>query len=369
MQQARRVVVKVGTSTITHDTGKLNLLRMERLVRELSDLANQGKEIILVTSGAVSAGMERLGLRERPKSIPEKQAAAAVGQGLLMHLYEKLFDEYGQVVAQVLLTREDSVQRKRYMNSRNTLLTLLRMGVVPIINENDAVSVDELKIGDNDTLSAMVATIVDADLLIILSDVEGLYTANPNANPDARLIGEVKDITPEIEELAGGAGTARGTGGMFTKIMAAKIAINAGISMVIAAGTQEGAIRAIVQGEARGTLFLGKATRLETRKCWLAFGTRIYGSVTVDRGCEKALRQEGSSLLAAGIVAVEGEFEAGNTVRILSNEGREIARGLINYNHEEVRKIRGQHTSKIYDLLGYKPCDEVVHRDNLVLMA
>jgi len=232
--EAKRIVVKVGSSTLTHNTGKLNLQGIEKLVRELSDLANQGRQILLVTSGAVAAGMDRLGLKEKPKTIPEKQAAAAVGQGILMHTYEKLFGEYGQVVAQVLLTREDSVNRSRYANSRNTLMTLLAMGVVPVINENDAVAIDELKIGDNDTLSAMVASIVEADLLIILSDIEGLYTANPQTDPAATLIPEVADITPAIEALAGGPGTAKGTGGMYTKIQAAKIAVNSGVVMVIA---------------------------------------------------------------------------------------------------------------------------------------
>ena len=232
--EAQRIVVKVGTSTLTHETGKLNFFRIERLVRELSDLVNQGKEIVLVSSGAVGAGMERLGLTEKPKTIPEKQAAAAVGQGVLLHVYEKIFAEYGQTVGQVLLTREDSVKRSRYVNSRNTLLQLLAMGVIPIINENDAVAVDELKIGDNDTLSAMVGTIVDADLIIILSDVDGVYTANPQTNPEAKLLSEIAEITPEIDELAGGPGTMRGTGGMYTKIQAAKIAVNAGIALVIA---------------------------------------------------------------------------------------------------------------------------------------
>jgi glutamate 5-kinase len=234
--EAKRIVVKVGTSTLTHSTGKLNLQGIEKLVRELSDLANQGKQILLVTSGAVGAGMDRLGLKEKPKTIPEKQAAAAVGQGILMHAYEKLFGEYGQVVAQVLLTREDSVNRSRYANCRNTFMTLLSMGVIPIVNENDAVAVDELKIGDNDTLSAMVASIVEADLLINLSDIEGLYTANPQTDPTATLIAEVADITPAIEELAGGPGSDKGTGGMYTKIQAAKIAVNSGVVMVIASG-------------------------------------------------------------------------------------------------------------------------------------
>ena len=367
--EAQRIVVKVGTSTLTHETGKLNFFRIERLVRELSDLVNQGKEIVLVSSGAVGAGMERLGLTEKPKTIPEKQAAAAVGQGVLLHVYEKIFAEYGQTVGQVLLTREDSVKRSRYVNSRNTLLQLLAMGVIPIINENDAVAVDELKIGDNDTLSAMVGTIVDADLIIILSDVDGVYTANPQTNPEAKLLSEIAEITPEIDELAGGPGTMRGTGGMYTKIQAAKIAVNAGIALVIASGTQDGVVREILTGKAVGTLFPSKHNRLQVRKSWLAFGARIAGDVQVDSGCAQAIAKTGSSLLAAGIVKVQGEFEQGKTIRILDPNGRELARGLSNYSSVEIERIRGKHTDEISSVLGYKTTDEVVHRDHLVLMV
>ena len=347
---AKRIVIKVGTSTLSHSTGKLNFQRIEKLVRELADLANQGKEIILVTSGAVSAGMDRLGLKEKPKTIPEKQAAAAVGQGILLHTYEKIFGEYGQIVAQVLLTREDSVNRKRYANSRNTLLTLLSMGVIPIINENDAVAVDELKIGDNDTLSAMVASIVDADVLIILSDVEGVFTANPQSDPTAALIPEISDITPELEDLAGGPGSMRGTGGMYTKIQAAKIAVNSGVVMVIASGFRDGVVREVLSGSNVGTLFLSKESRLHIRKRWLAFGARIRGSVVVDKGCEQAIVTTGS-------------------IRVLNSESREIARGVVNYGSDDVRKIAGVRTQDIIEKLGSKLYDEVIHRDNMVVLV
>lgn len=366
---AKRLVVKVGTSTLTHHTGKLNFFRIEKLVRELSDLANQGKQVILVSSGAVGAGLERLGLKERPKTIPEKQAAAAVGQGILMHTYEKLFREYGQTVAQVLLTREDSVKHKRYINSRNTLLTLLAMGVIPVINENDAVAVDELKIGDNDTLSATVATIVDADVLIILSDVEGVFDDNPQLNPAARRISEIADITTKVEALAGGPGSSLGTGGMQTKMQAAKIAVNSGVTMLIASGLRDGVVRDILSGADVGTIFLSKETHLQARKSWLAFGARISGAVTVDQGCEQAILEGGSSLLAAGITGVQGRFEQGNTIRVLNAAGREFARGLANYNAEEIMRIMGHHTNEIVQILGSKSYDEVIHRDNLVLMA
>ena len=369
LQAARRIVVKVGTSTLTHPNGKLNFSRIEGLVRELADAVNAGKQILLVSSGAVGAGMDRLGWKEKPKTIPEKQAAAAVGQGILMHTYEKLFAEYGQVVAQVLLTREDSVNRRRYANSRNTLLTLLNIGVIPIINENDAVSIDELKIGDNDTLSANVAAIVDADVLIILSDVEGVYSANPQTDPQARLLPEISEVTPEVEAMCGGAGTMRGTGGMLTKMAAARMAMNSGIVMVIASGGRDGAVQSILAGKPIGTLFPPRQNRLQFRKRWLAFGARIKGRLKVDKGCAQALLSNGSSLLAAGVKEVEGNFEQGSTVSILNPEGWEIARGLVNYSTDDVRKIMGAHTHEIAEILGHKPYDEVVHRDNLVLLS
>ena len=369
LQSAHRIVVKVGTSTLTHPNGKLNYSRIEYLVRELADAVNSGKQILLVSSGAVGAGMDRLGWKEKPKTIPEKQAAAAVGQGILMHTYEKLFGEYGQIVAQVLLTREDSVNRKRYANSRNTLLTLLDIGVIPIINENDAVAIDELKIGDNDTLSANVAAIVDADLLIILSDVDGVYSANPQKDPSARLIAEIAEVTPEIEAICGGAGTMRGTGGMLTKMAAARMAMNSGIVMVIASGAKEGVVQAVLAGQSVGTLFPPQQNRLQFRKRWLAFGARIKGRLTVDRGCAQALRKSGSSLLAAGIKAVEGSFDQGNTVSIVNQDGWEIARGLANYNAADTVRIMGAHTHEIAGILGHKPYDEVVHRDNMVLLS
>jgi len=369
LQSVHRVVVKVGTSTLTHPNGKLNYSRIESLVRELANAVNSGKQIILVSSGAVGAGMDRLGWKEKPKTIPEKQAAAAVGQGILMHTYEKMFSEYGQVVGQVLLTREDSINRKRYANSRNTLLTLLNIGVIPIVNENDAVAIDELKIGDNDTLSANVAAIVDADLLIILSDVDGVYSANPQKDPTARLIEEISEVTPEVEAICGGAGSIRGTGGMLTKMTAARMAMNSGIVMVIASGTRENVLNAVLSGNNVGTVFPPRQNRLRFRKRWLAFGARIKGRLTVDKGCAQALLKTGSSLLAAGVKLVEGSFEQGNTVSIVDQGGWEIARGLANYNNEETNKIKGAHTHEIAGILGHKPYDEVVHRDNMVLLS
>ena len=369
LKDVKRIVIKVGSSTITYGNGKRNFSRIDRLAREIADLANQGKEIILVSSGAVAVGVDRLGLAAKPKTIPGKQAAAAVGQGVLMHTYEKIFAEYGQIVAQVLLTRMDSVDRHRYTNSRNTFLALLEHKVIPIVNENDVVAIDELKIGDNDNLSALVAGIIDADLLIILSDIDGLYTANPQNDPNAKLVPEVTDITPEIEASAGDAGSKVGTGGMFTKIQAAKMATSSGINMVIASGEEKDAISRILEGEEIGTLFVSRENRLQFRKRWLAFGARIAGKIVVDDGCAKAVRKAGGcSILPAGITDVEGEFEAGNTISVVNKNGHELARGLANYSSEELDMIKGAKTSEIENILGHKHFDEVIHRDDLVIL-
>ena len=369
IKNAHRIVVKVGTSTLTHSTGRLNIHQIELLVRQLSDLVNQGKEILLVTSGAVGAGLDRMKLKEKPEAIPEKQALAAIGQGILMHIYEKLFSEYGQTVAQVLLTKENSLHYSQYINSRNALLALLQMNVIPIINENDVVTVEQLKFGDNDTLSAMVASIVDADALILLTDIDGLYDKNPQTCPDAKLLERVTEITPEIEAIAGGAGTKMGTGGMFTKIQAAKIAMSSGVNMVIANGSSNNILNDILAGENYGTIFPAREAHLKQRKSWLAFGKSICGSITVDKGCEDALVKNGSSILAAGITDYAGEFAAGNTVRVLTADDREIARGIINYDTASLTKILGHNTRDFTSLLSGKIYNEVIHRDNMVLMV
>ena len=368
LQQAKRIVVKVGTSTLTHENGRLNILRIESLVKQLADLANQGKEVILVSSGAVGAGLAPLGLKEKPKDIATKQAAAAVGQGILLHMYEKLFGEYGHTVGQVLLTREDSTKRSRYVNLRNTLLSLLTLGVIPIINENDVVAVDELKIGDNDTLSASVASIIEADMLIILSDIEGLYTANPQTDPTATLIEEVDQITPHIYEISGGAGSSRGTGGMYTKIEAANIAVNSGVHMVIALGAAPLVISRVASGEKVGTHFVPRTTKPHMKKRWMAFGSRLQGTIIVDEGCAHALMTQGSSLLAVGITAVEGKFDEGETVSIVF-EGEEIGRGMVNYSSYDLDRIKGHSSRDIAELLQIgSTYEEVIHRDNLVIL-
>lgn len=365
--EAQRIVVKVGTSTLTHNTGKLNLNLIEKLVRQLTDLRYQDKEVLLVTSGAVGAGMGRLGLKEKPRTMPEKQAAAAVGQGILMHIYEKLFSEYGQVVAQLLLTRSDVNDRRRFLNARNTLLTLLNKGVVPIINENDTVAIEEFKFGDNDTLGALVAGLVDADLLILLSDIDGLYTGDPRKDKDAQLIPVVEEITEEIQGLAGSVGSKFGSGGMATKISAAKIVVNAGIPMIIANGSQPDVIRDIFSGGITGTLFIPREVKPHARKSWIAFGSDIEGKLWVDDGARKAILTNGKSLLPSGIIKVEGDFTSGHVVSIVDTDGLEFARGIVNYNASELEKIKGVQCREIAGILGYKDYDEVIHRDNLAL--
>ena len=369
LKEAKRIVVKVGTSTLAYGPGRMNLRRMEQLVRELVDLSNQGKEVLLVSSGAIAAGLGRLGLEKKPESIPQKQAVAAIGQGVLMHIYEKFFAEYGKVMGQFLLTKENSVRHHQYIHSRNSLLALLDMGAIPVINENDAVAVDEIKIGDNDSLSATVATLVDADALVILSDIDGLYTANPQRDPEARIIDEILEITPEVERIAGGAGSRMGTGGMSTKIDAAKVAMNAGVTMVIAAGNRDGVLQAVLEGKNVGTIFPAKPSHLKLRKSWLAFGKRLDGDIIVDDGCVRAMREQGSSILAAGVVDCDGEFRPGNTVRVLRANGQEIARGIVNYGTDALRKILGRQTKDFPGLLQGEIHEEVIHRDNMVLMV
>jgi glutamate 5-kinase len=367
LREAKRIVVKVGTSTLTHPSGGMNLHRIEHLVRELIDEANQGKDILLVSSGAIAAGVNTLGLAERPASVPARQALAAIGQGALLHIYEKFFHEYGRTMAQVLLTKENAARHHQYMNSRNALLALLEMNVIPVINENDAVAVDEIKIGDNDNLSAVVAALVDADALIILSDIDGVYTANPRTDAAAKLISEIPEITPDIERIAGGAGSSQGTGGMQTKIEAAKIAQNAGVTMVIARGDADGVIRGILRGEEIGTLFPAREAHLRTRKSWLAFGKHLTGEISVDDGCVAAMRR-GASILAVGITAVYGDFSAGETVRVLSPSGREIARGIAAYGAQDVLRLMGHRTVDFRELVADGASEEIIHRDNMVLM-
>ncbi|MFZ5596656.1 MAG: glutamate 5-kinase [Bacillota bacterium] len=362
---AGRIVVKVGSSSLVYPNGKPNISRMEMLARELSDLRNRGIDVLLVTSGAQGVGLKRLGLARRPASMPEKQAVAAVGQGMLMHMYEKLFAEYGVIVGQVLLTKEDFSDRKRFLNARNTMYSLMSFGVVPIINENDTVAVDEIKLGDNDNLAALVGCLVDADLLILLSDVDGLYSGDPRSDSNAGLIREVRVITGEMEKSAGGSGSRVGTGGMVTKLQAAKIAMHSGVAMVLASASEKDVVRRIISGEEIGTVFW-PLEKLANKKMWIAYSSSVQGKITVDEGAAKALLFSGKSLLPSGIIGLEGDFEIGNTVSVTDPGGREIARGIVNYSAGEIERIKGKHSRDIKKILGHQDYDEVIHRNNLV---
>lgn len=373
IQKARRIVVKVGTSTLTHSSGRLNIKRLEKLVRELANLYNSGKEIILVTSGAVGAGVGRLGLPGKPQSLPQRQAAAAVGQGLLMEMYAKFFMEYGVTVGQVLLTRDDMGDRHRYLNIRNTILMLVNeYKTIPIINENDTVATEELRLrfGDNDTLSALVAALAGADLLILMSDIPCLYTGDPKSGKKVEPIKVVRELTPEIMAAAGEAGTSRGTGGMVTKLEAARIAMHSGILMLLVSGSEPEIIDEIINGRglenSMGTAFLpGNGTLLQ-RERWIAFAGQPQGEIYIDQGAVNALINRKKSLLPSGIIDVRGVFGPGHLVSILAPDGTEVARGLSNFSAEEVRRIMGEKTASITEILGSKSYDEVVHRNNLV---
>jgi glutamate 5-kinase len=366
LENIKKVVIKVGTSTLTYANGNLNLVKMENIVRQIADLHNRGLEVILVTSGAIGTGASALGYKERPKTIPEKQACAAVGQVTLIHMYQKLFSEYNKVSGQILMTREDIRDRKRYLNGRNTFFTLLDIGAIPIVNENDALVVDEIKFGDNDSLSAMVASFVDADLLIILSDIEGLYDSNPKDNKDAKIIDYVETITKEIEGYAGGAGSKLGTGGMITKLHAAKICCSSGVSMIICNGASNDSIIRAVNGENIGTYFQGKIKPMKGRQHWLAYEAAPKASIIVDQGAEKALKNH-KSLLPKGIVSIEGRFDEGDVVSILGSDGNRIGHGISSYNSKDLSLIIGVETKKIEGILGYKHYDEIIHINNMVI--
>ncbi|MCD5406875.1 MAG: glutamate 5-kinase [Desulfotomaculum sp.] len=364
----KRLVVKIGSSSLTSASGKLNLPQMELLVQQMAALYHRGLAVILVSSGAVAAGIGKLGLQKRLRTIPEKQAVAAVGQGILIHRYEQFFAQHGVTVAQVLLTRGDFVDRRRFLNARNALEYLLQMKVIPVINENDTVSVDELKLGDNDKLSALVAGLLDAELLVILSDIDGLYDDNPQQNPQAKLLSEVCGITGELQAMAGGAGSAIGTGGMSTKLQAAKMAGETGVTMVIAKSTAPDVLERLIQGETLGTVFWPKTNKLAYKKRWIAFANTGCGKIIVDGGAKVALVQHGKSLLPSGITGVEGHFDIGNTVSIIDDRGLELARGIVNFSAGEVQQIKGKQTTDIVKILGHKDYDEVVHRNNLALL-
>ena len=367
--KAKRIVIKVGTNVLTKKNNALNLKRIENVVKDIALLRKKGKEVFLVSSGAIGAGMGRLQLKRRPQIIPLQQAAAAVGQSQLMFVYDKLFRRYRQVVGQVLLTQEALTDRKRYLNARNTLMTLISLNVLPIINENDTVAVDEIKVGDNDILSALVTNLVEADLLIILSDIDGFYTGDPKKDKKARLILEVEKITAQIESMASGTTTETAAGGMQTKIQAAKMVTRAGEAMIIANGTKNNVLSKLFAGEKTGTLFVSEMQdKMASRKRWIAFRLSVKGVVLLDKGAREALVSRGRSLLPSGILGYKGKFQPGDVVSIQDDKGREIARGMINYSHDELEKIKGKKTQEIEKILGYKYYDEIVHRNNMVIL-
>jgi len=371
LTRARRLVVKVGTGLVTSPGVGADPARIAALAGAIA-VARAGREIVLVTSGAIAIGMARLGLAERPRSIPEKQAAAAVGQSALMWQWEAAFERHGLAVGQVLLTAHDIRDRARYLNARNTLLALLGFSVLPIVNENDTVAVDEIKVGDNDNLSALVASLIEADLLVLLTDVDGLYTADPARDPGARKLDTVPAITDDITGLVWRRPDNQSVGGMTTKLEAAQKAAASGVPLVIASGRQDDALARILAGEPVGTLFLPRADRLTARKRWIAFAVPPQGRLTVDAGALRALTGQGRSLLASGVVEVDGDFAAGDVVAVIAPDGRsgarEFARGLVNYDAGEVRKLRGAQSRDIERRLGYRGVDEVIHRDNLVIL-
>jgi glutamate 5-kinase len=364
------IVVKIGTSSLTApDSGHLALSTIASLVEILCQLRAEGHRVVLVSSGAVGVGCRRLGLAERPKTISMKQAVAAVGQGRLMRVYDDLFTSLNQPIAQVLLTRSDLVQRSRYVNSYRTFRQLLQLGVIPIVNENDTVAVEELKFGDNDTLSALVASLIEADWLFLLTDVDRLYSADPRYHPDAKPIQWVEriDQLADLNIAVGDQGSQWGTGGMVTKIAAARIATSAGIRTVITEGRRPHNMLKILQGEPLGTQFAPHPGPINARKRWIANSLVPSGRLYLDAGAVKAICQAGKSLLAAGITEIEGEFQRQDAVQLCDQAGEEIARGIVNYNHQELQQILGKRSDEIATILGYVSAETVVHRDNLVL--
>ena len=368
LRNARRIVVKVGSSLVTNEGRGLDAEAISQWSEQLAALVKGGREVIMVSSGAIAEGMKRLGWTTRPKAIHELQAAAAVGQMGLVQMYETKLRENGIGSAQVLLTHADLADRERYLNARSTLLTLLQLGVVPVINENDTVVNDEIKFGDNDTLGALVANLVEADVLIILTDQKGLYTADPRKDPAARFVHEAKAGDVALEAMAGGVGSSIGRGGMITKILAAKRAAGSGASTVIAWGREPQALTRLIQGEAIGTLLVAQTQKMQARKQWMADHLQLRGSVTVDPGAASMVQSGGKSLLPIGMTGIQGDFSRGDVIAIKDSDGIEIARGLANYSSAEARLICRKVSSEFERLLGYTGESEMVHRTNLILI-
>jgi glutamate 5-kinase len=364
--RVRRAVVKVGSGVLTHEQG-LNDRVIRRLARGVAVLMDQGLQIILVSSGAIASGMKKAGIAQRPSDIPHKQAVAAMGQPRLMLEYEKSFAQHQKKAAQILLTRDDLCNRRRYLNARNTINVLLDWKVVPIINENDTVVVEELKFGDNDNLSAMITHLMDAQILINLTDIDGFYDKDPRVHKDALLVSLVSRIDRAMENAARDIPGAFGMGGMSSKIQTAKKVTMSGIPMVIASGLEPNILKKLFEGRDVGTLFLPRREKMGSRKCWIAFTLKANGAIKVDRGAAKAIRKDGRSLLPIGILDVEGDFGVGAAVSCIDPDGVPFARGLVNYTASDIRKLMGVKTSQIEQRLGYKHYDEVIHRNNLVI--
>ncbi|SOD42133.1 glutamate 5-kinase [Nitrosovibrio sp. Nv4] len=368
VKQSRRIVIKVGSSLVTNQGQGLDHAALARWAEQIAKLKKMGKEVVLVSSGAIAEGMQRLKWKKRPHALHELQAAAAVGQMGLVQAYESCFRRHEMHAAQVLLTHEDLSDRKRYLNARSTLVTLLSLNVIPVINENDTVATDEIRFGDNDTLAALVTNLIEADVLVILTDQGGLFTADPRKDMQARLVDEARAGDPAIEAMAGGAGSDIGRGGMLTKVMAAKRAARSGAHTVIASGHETDVLIRLAQGETIGTQLLAETMTLAARKQWLADHLQIRGNVMLDEGAVEALAAGGKSLLSIGVVNISGNFERGEVVGCLDPHGREIARGLVNYNAAETRRILRRASNEIEAILGYVGEPELIHRDNLVLL-
>jgi glutamate 5-kinase len=369
VQSAHRIVVKVGSSLVTNDGRGLDHTAVANWAAQIAELKRAGKEIVLVSSGAIAEGIKRLGWSKRPSAMHELQAAAAVGQMGLVQAYETAFAKFGLHTAQILLTHEDLADRRRYLNARSTLRTLIELDVIPIINENDTVTTDEIRVGDNDTLGALVTNLIEADVLLLLTDQQGLYTADPRKDPSATLVRTARAGDPDLEAMAGGAASTLSRGGMLTKILAAKRAARSGASTVIASGREPDVLVRLARGEALGSALIADAASLAARKQWLADHLQLAGKLQLDAGAVRALVSEGKSLLPIGVVAVEGQFERGEVVGCYDTAGREVARGLVNYGAAEATRILRRASSDIESILGYVEEPELIHRDNMVLSA
>ena len=368
LKRVKRIVVKIGSSSLTSPVGGLDMENLQKFTGEVSSIKDHNLEVIIVSSGAIAAGLKYLNLEERPKQYSILQAVAAVGQHDLMRVYSSFFFKNSKKVGQILVTREDTSRREQYLNIKNTIMSLLNLDVIPIINENDSVALDEIKFGDNDTLAALIAGLIEADLLVILSDIDGLFDKNPQDNLDARLISVVDNITEEIEKVAGGIGSSYGSGGMVTKIRSAKICSFSGIPMVIANSRQPRIIQRILEGENLGTFFIPEETkRITGMKRWIAFGMVTKGSIKIDKGAEEAIVKKGKSLLSVGVITVDGCFKKGDNIMVVSADTRIIAKGISNLASENISMIKGKHEKEILDMFGSDLCCEVIHRDNLVV--